>query len=107
MTTKRNAEELRKSGFENSEKPLEILRFPSESLGQSYPDHYPHPADALGAPLTIREVAELLGCSPWTVRHQHLPRGIPYFRSGPFGKLIFYRNQVIQWILQHQRKGGR
>ena len=104
MTNECNAEELRKSGFENSEKSLAVLNFSRVSLGQRYPQHYPQPVDALGDPLTIREVAELLGCSPWTVRHQHMQRGLPYFRSGPLGKLIFYRQQVVAWILERQRR---
>ena len=62
--------------------------------------------DALGTPLTIRQVARLIGCSAWTVRQRHLPQGLPCFRSGPAGKLIFYRNQVVAWILQ-QQKGGK
>jgi hypothetical protein len=121
MTTEGNMAERRISGFEHDAKPVDSLRFPHESLGQSYPQHYPHhptdeylslgpPAkpDALGEPLSIREVARLLGCSVWTVRHGYLPQGLPHFRSGPMGKLVFYRNQVVRWILQQQqqRKGG-
>lgn len=107
MTTENNAEELRKAGFGDGEKPLEFLGISAEALGQSCPRHCPYPDGSLGEPLTIREVAKLLGCSPWTVRHQYLPRGLPYFRSGPLGKLIFYRAQVVRWILEHQRKGGK
>ena len=67
------------------------------------PQHNP-----LGAPLSIRQAAELIGCSAWTVRQSHVPAGLPCFRSGPNSKLIFYRDQVIRWILeQQQRKGGR
>jgi hypothetical protein len=61
----------------------------------------------LGPPLGIREVAAMLGCSPWTVRQQHMPRGLPHFRSGPNGKLVFFRDQVVAWILTQQRKGGK
>jgi hypothetical protein len=43
----------------------------------------------LGEPLGIREVAKLIGCSAWTVRQRHVPRGLPHFRSGPSGRLIF------------------
>ena len=96
----------RMSGFEDGAKPFDSLRFPHESGGQSYPPHYPPVPEPLGPPLGVREVAQLLGCSDWTVRHGHLPQGLPHFRSGPGGKLIFFRNQVIQWILQQQRKGG-
>jgi hypothetical protein len=109
MTTDGNAEEMRISGFDSGTKPADSLGFPNDSLGQSYPQHYPQARDALGEPLSIREVARLIGCSAWTVRHCYLPQGIPHLRSGPAGKLIFFRNQVVAWILQQQkqRKGGR
>jgi hypothetical protein len=80
------------------------------SPGQSYPQHYPAPPDAisepLGAPIPIREVAGILGCSAWTVRQRYMPQGLPHFRSGPQGKLVFFRDQVIRWILARQQKGG-
>ena len=107
MTTDGNAEERRISGFESGAKPAEMLGLSHTPLGQSYPQHYPQSSDTLGEPLSIREVARLIGCSAWTVRHSYLPQGLPHFRSGPAGKLVFYRNQVVQWILQQQRKGGR
>jgi len=106
MTTDGHAEERRVSGFENGAKPTEILKFSHDSVGQSYPQHYPQVRETLGEPMTIREVARFIGCSPWTVRHRYLPQGIPHLRSGPMGKLIFFRNQVVQWILQQQKKGG-
>ena len=106
MTTDGNAEELRMSGFPQESKPLDSEGFSTEHRGQSYPEHYPQANDALGEPLTIRQVAQVLGCSPWTVRHSYLPKGLPHLRSGRLGKLIFYRNQIVRWILQHQRKGG-
>ena len=106
MTTDGYAEERRISGFENVAKPAEILGFSRDSVGQSYPQHYPQVREVLGEPMTIQEAARLIGCSPWTVRHRHLPQGLPHFRSGPMGKLVFYRNQVVRWILQQQKKGG-
>ena len=60
----------------------------------------------LGEPLTIGQVAKLIGCSPWTVRQRHMRYGLPYFRAGVNGKLIFYRDQVVRWI-QSQQKGGK
>jgi hypothetical protein len=65
--------------------------------------------DPLGEPLTIIEVSELLGCSTWTVRNRHLRRGLPYFRFGGTGKLVFYRAQITRWILEQQaiHKGRR
>jgi hypothetical protein len=107
MTTDGNAEERRISGFENVAKPAKTLGFPHDSVGQSYPQHYPQVRETLGEPLSIQEVAQVIGCSAWTVRHRYLPQGLPHLRSGPMGKLVFYRNQVVQWILQQQRKGGR
>jgi hypothetical protein len=62
--------------------------------------------DPLGEPLTVHEVAKLIGCSAWTVRHRYLSAGIPHIRTGPTGKLIFYKNQIIRWLLREQQKGG-
>jgi hypothetical protein len=61
--------------------------------------------DRLGEPLTIKQVARVIGCSPWSIRQRYLGRGLPHFRLEPKGKLIFYRNQVVQWLLR-QQKGG-
>jgi hypothetical protein len=63
--------------------------------------------EVLGAPMGIHEVARLIGCSPWTVRQKFLPQGLPHFRMTDTGKLIFYRDQVIRWVLSQQQKGGR
>lgn len=65
--------------------------------------------DPLGEALTIREVSRLLGCSVWTVRNRCLGRGLPYFRIGGTGKLVFYRAQITRWILEQQaiHKGRR
>lgn len=62
-------------------------------------------ASALGRPLTIAQVAALIGISPWTVRQKLLPRGLPHFRSGASGRLIFYEVQVVRWIEKQQ--GGK
>jgi hypothetical protein len=64
------------------------------------------PSDDLGKPLTIAEVAQLIGCSTWTVRQRCLSSGLPHFRLGKTGKLTFYRNQVIRWILENQKQKG-
>jgi hypothetical protein len=63
-------------------------------------------SEVFGEPMGIHEVATLIGCSAWTVRQRHLVAGLPHFRSGPNGRLIFYRNQVIHWLLKQQQKGG-
>jgi len=108
-------------------KPAGSQAFPAFSLGQPRPRHWPTqpkpnfaeqgpfpcpPGKAqrpgrrsLGEPLSIDQVAELLGCSPWTVRQTLLPRGIPHFRFSASGRLIFFWDQVIRWI-ENQQQGG-
>ena len=103
------------SGQGRPRKTANLLDLSAASLGQNYPRQYPQSDDAdspeipesLGDPLSISEVASLIGCSPWTVRHRYLSAGLPYFRSRPQGKLIFYRKQIIHWLLTEQQKGGR
>jgi hypothetical protein len=93
---------------------MNLLELGPERLGQPCPQGYPHPensesdrlSEPLGQPLSIGEVAELVGCSAWTVRQRYLPAGLPHLRLRPNGKLIFYRNQVISWLLTEQQKGG-
>jgi hypothetical protein len=94
-------------------------RFSHVSLGQYYPSEYPtqpgapggqqRPSGAareqLGPPLSIRQAAEAIGYSVWTVRQVLIPQGLPCFRSRPGGKLIFYSNQIADWIRQQQ--GGQ
>jgi len=102
--------EIALSGFAEGGNTLQIQRFSPVSYGQNCPEYYPQAIECgdepLGAPLSIRDVAELLGCSIWTVRQNYLAQGLPYLRIGPNTKLIFFRDQVIRWILQHQQKGG-
>lgn len=102
---------IQRTGFATDAKPFGFQAISHDGLGQSYPSHYPHAEgiqerNPLGDPLSICEVAGIIGCSAWTVRQRHLPQGLPCFRSGRAGKLIFYRNQVVAWILK-QQKGGR
>jgi hypothetical protein len=98
------------SGFGESGNVLQIQGFPVASIGQNCPEHYPETNgfrnEPLGAPLSIREVAGLFGCSIWTVRQRYLPDGLPHLRSGQRGKLIFFRDQVVRWVLEYQKKGG-
>ena len=63
------------------------------------------PNHRLGSALNIRQVAQLIGCSPWTVRQSLMPRGLPHFRFTRLGRLTFYREQVIRWIESQQ--GGQ
>jgi hypothetical protein len=110
-------EEERKSGFGADAKDAESLDFPPIWVGQSCPQQYPHPDDAiratispgsLGDPMDIGQVAALLGCSAWTVRQRYLPQGLPHLRACTSGKLVFFREQVIGWILKRQKqKGGQ
>lgn len=107
-----------KSGNAEDQKPKRFLLFGADNLEQSYPHRYPQHcphledpespvfSEPLGEPLSIEEVARLIGCSPWTVRQRCLRAGLPHLRLAPQGKLIFYRNQVICWLLVQQQKGG-
>jgi len=110
--------EGRKSDFAQGAKSAENKDFPTYRLGQCYPQHCPQAqagstkaskpeTDPLGEPMSIGQVAEVLGCSVWTVRQRYLPSGLPYFRIGSAGKLLFYRKQIVQWILEKQTKGRR
>jgi len=63
--------------------------------------------NGLGEPLSIKEVAKLLGFSPWSVRNVLIRQGLPHLRTGASGKLVFYREQVTRWVLQNQLRGGR
>ena len=62
--------------------------------------------DELGEALDIKQAAALIGCSPWTVRHTLIPKGLPCFRAGANGRLIFYEQQVVRWVLRTQRHQG-
>lgn len=102
------------SGDEREQNSKRFLPLGSDRLGQSCPhpcpQHCPHGMEVesaqLGEPLAIREVARLLGCSVWTVRHRYLPHGLPHFRMVNSGKLTFFRNQVTRWILEKQKQKG-
>src|SRR5580693_4925432 len=39
----------------------------------------------LGPPLSIGEVAGVLGCSEWTVRQRYMRQGLPYLRTSATG----------------------
>ena len=39
----------------------------------------------LGEAMDVKRVAELIGCSAWTVRQKHVKAGLPCFRTGPSG----------------------
>lgn len=104
-----------KSGLGRAAKRPETFNFAPVRVGQSCPQQYPHLAesdssaaseDALGQPMNIGQVATLLGCSVWTVRQRYLPSGLPYFRIGSAGKFLFYRNQIVRWILEKQKQKG-
>ena len=116
MSARHEAEGL-KYGLAEIAKSAETLEFSASSLGQRNPQHCPDPAEAihdtastgsLGDPMDIGQVATLLGCSAWTVRQRYLPQGLPHLRACASGKLVFFREQVIGWILKRQRqKGGQ
>jgi len=111
--------EGKESGIEKRRKSADLLQFQPLPLGQCCPKHCPpqtgpnpgQPAPSgadsrLGPPLDIKQVARLIGCSPWTVRQKLIPRGLPHFRSGASSKLIFFTNQIVRWI-EHQQGGQR
>jgi hypothetical protein len=86
-----------------------------EALPAGEPRNMNHSSEAktmdgmeLGEPLSVYDAAQLIGCSAWTVRQKHVKKGLPCFRTGPSGRMIFYRNQVTAWILKRQKeqKGG-
>ena len=58
--------------------------------------------DGLGEPMGIGEAARLIGCSVWTVRQRCIREGLPYFRASRTGRFIFYRNQVVRWLIHKQ-----
>ena len=62
-------------------------------------------ATSLGKPLSIRKAAEMIGCSVWTVRQTLIPKGLPFFQSGPGSKLIFFERQIAAWI--QNKQGGK
>ena len=105
---------IQRTGFATDANPFEFKAISHDGLGQSYPSHWPCISRALKS--ATRSVirfrsAKSHGCRipgalAWTVRQRHLPQGLPCFRAGRAGKLIFYRNQVVAWILK-QQKGGR
>src|SRR5947209_1419406 len=111
MGTSRDAVGYGGNGYEadfvTEWKSSENLDFSSASRGQSCPQHCPYPhGTPLGEALGVREVAELLGCSAWTVRQKYLPQGLPHVRASSAGKIVFFQGQVIEWILKRQQKKG-
>lgn len=98
----------RKSDFHHFGKINQKLALAPCGLGHSSPQRCPsennaHTSrDPLGSPLSIRAAAKLIGCSPWTVRQKLIPQGLPHFRSGASGRLIFYTHQVVRWIESQQ-----
>jgi hypothetical protein len=105
------------SDFPRNEKAPESLGFGAVWGGQRKPypcpQDCPYPGDvreslrerSLGEPLDIDDVALLLGCSPWTVRQKYLPQGLPHLRASASGKFVFFREQIVHWILERQEKG--
>ncbi len=88
--------------FEPEPRAVLTVALPEAQMGQKAATQ-----DPLGEPLSIRDVARLLGCSVWTVRQRCLPQGLPHFRVAHSGKLMFYRNQVTHWIIDKQKRERR
>jgi hypothetical protein len=118
MSAKRRSGSVRRgeghrSDFVQTRNAAETLDFSAARLGQRNPEdcpqHYPHLESApsrLGEPMDIDDVAMLLGCSVWTVRQRYLPEGLPHIRASARGRFVFFRKQVVDWIIKRQRKGG-
>ena len=84
-----------------------VLRLTSAGLAAGASLHPGDPVIQAKLHRVLQEqVAKLIGCSSWTVRQRHIRSGLPHFRAGTSGKLIFYRDQVVRWIESHQ-KGGK
>ena len=94
-------------------KPAPDKEVSNDQLGQHYPRQSPEQnprtstpvTSPLGEPLSINQVAAMLGCSAWTVRNSLVPKGLPHFRSGPTSRLTFFSRQVVAWV-QRKQKGG-
>lgn len=109
----------KESGIGRAPAAAELLEIMRPPVGQHCPRQKPTRPEAegrepaatgslprLGQPLSIAQVARLLGCSPWSVRNTWIPRGLPFFRSGASSKLIFFEAQIVRWIERQQAKGG-
>ena len=103
--------EIRKSGKGESGKRSGLLEFPNLCLGQRNPMRCPSQEtdsaaaeNPLGEALGIRQVSRLIGCSVWMVRNRLLARGLPHLRLTPGGRLFFYRNQVLEWLVEIQKE---
>ena len=91
---------------------IEYPRALAESPRAVLPEALPTPVgslegsknEPLGEPMSVSEVARFIGCSVWTVRHRLLRQGLPHFRLLGSKKLIFYRNQIVRWILEKQKE---
>lgn len=98
------------SDFGTEPKEPQTLASLPVSQGQSCPQHCPPSQDrdrsVLGGAMSVAEVALMLGCSAWTVRQKYLPQGLPHVRASAVGKIVFFREQVIDWILKRQQKKG-
>lgn len=103
-----------RSAFAPDANAAKTLDFLAAGRGQNCPTHCPHLTgppkdefgDPLGKPMSIREVAKVFGCSEWTIRQRYLPLGLPHFRLSPAGKLMFFHNQIVRWVLEIQRQKG-
>lgn len=96
-----------KSHFDDDGRPAETLSVSEIDRGQSDPRHCPQldtPEFPLGDAMEIEDVALLLGCSAWTVRQKYVRQGLPFLRTSASGRFVFFRRQVLDWVLERQRK---
>jgi hypothetical protein len=89
--------ERHRSDFAQMRKAAETMDVSAFRLGQHYPP------SRLGEPMDIEDVALLLGCSVWTVRQRYLREGLPHIRASARGRFVFFRKQIVDWILKRQK----
>jgi len=83
------------------------LRAPPRNV-TSTPMSVNQPTIRWALPWRFARVALLLGCSIWTVRQRHLRCGLPFFRIGTTGRLLFLpqAGSCSGFCTTKKRKGG-
>jgi excisionase family DNA binding protein len=111
VSAKADSQRRTELGHAADSNALEIQGKPGARIGQMNPQACPRPkqssAGELGPPMSIKEVAAMIGCSVWTVRQRLIPEtGLPHVRLAPRGRIIFYRYQVEEWLRFRQKIQG-
>ena len=105
------AEKSNESDLPEAAKSAETLGLASFEGGQRKPRCCPEDCPhinalefTLGDAMDIVDVAAIFGCSAWTIRQKYMKQGLPCLRTSRTGKFLFFRRQVLDWILKQQRK---